>query len=151
MINFKNIDKDNYLDVIDLKIDEVQKYFVADNMFSLVQSKYEDGLYTLAIYDDDMMIGFLLFDYDDSIKGWSLSRFMIDSKFQGNGYGKKSILSFFEYAKKNFNIDKLYVSVSVDNYVAMNMYHSLGFKDLKQISYTLKDHVYDEIQMVRNI
>lgn len=151
MINFREITKENYLEVTELKVDERQRHFVADNTFSLVQASYEEGLNTRAIYKDETLIGFLLFDYDEDIKNWSLSRFMIDVEFQGKGYGKEAVKSFFDYAKNNFKIEKLYISVSIDNLQAANMFRSLGFVDVKKVSYTLKGHLYNEIQMLKNL
>ena len=29
------------------------------------------------------MVGFILYDYDDQIPGWSMSRFMIGKQYQG--------------------------------------------------------------------
>ena len=50
-----------------------QKDYVASNAFSLVQAAYEEGLYPLGIYDGNEMIGFLLYDYDEELEGWSFS------------------------------------------------------------------------------
>jgi diamine N-acetyltransferase len=60
----------------------------------LVQSFYEDDLYPLGIYNGDEMVGFLLYDYDEELSGWSFSRFMIDIKHQGKGFGSKALEKF---------------------------------------------------------
>lgn len=88
MIHLKEIDKHNYMDAIFLKTKENQRNFVADNATSLAEAKYEEGLYVRGIYNDETMIGFALFDYDTEIPGWSLSRYMIDEKYQAKGYGE---------------------------------------------------------------
>ena len=90
-MDFKTIDKSNYRECMELQVEESQKYFVADNTCSLVEAAYEDGLYTLGIYDGSVMVGFVLYDYDDTYPGWSMSRFMIGRQFQGKGYGKALI------------------------------------------------------------
>ena len=51
-------------------------------------SAYEEGLYILGIDHNDDMIMFIHYDYDETIPGWSLSRFMIGKQFQRKGYGK---------------------------------------------------------------
>lgn len=48
-MEFREIDKSNYLECISLTVDESQEGFVADNKQSLVEAVYEDGLYTLGI------------------------------------------------------------------------------------------------------
>ena len=55
----REIDKSNYWDCMALTLDESQKGFVADNKQSLVEAAYEDGLYTLGIYREEMMVGFV--------------------------------------------------------------------------------------------
>lgn len=65
-MDFKTIDKSNYRECMELQVEESQKYFVADNTRSLVEAAYEDGLYTLGVYDGDTMVGFVLYDYDDT-------------------------------------------------------------------------------------
>lgn len=56
-MEFREIDKYNYWDCIELTIDDNQEGFVADNKQSLVEAAYEDGLYTLGIYLEETMIG----------------------------------------------------------------------------------------------
>lgn len=100
-MDFKTIDKSNYRECMELQVEESQKYFVADNTRSLVEAAYEDGLYTLGVYDGDTIVGFVLYDYDDTYPGWSMSRFMIGRQFQGKGYGKRAVREFLDYSKRN--------------------------------------------------
>ena len=76
-MEFRKIDRSNYWECMELTVDDSQKDFVADNKQSLVEAAYEENLYTLGIYCQDTMVGFILYDYDDQIPGWSMSRFMI--------------------------------------------------------------------------
>ncbi len=150
-MEFKAIDKTNYPECMALEVDESQKYFVADNTRSLVEAAYEDGLYTLGIYDGDTMVGFILYDYDDSYPGWSMSRFMIGREFQGKGYGKRAVREFLENFKARHGADKIYISVSLDNAVARKMYSDTGFRPIKEIEYTYSGHLYREMQMVKEL
>lgn len=135
-MEFREIDKSNYWDCMALTIGDNQKGFVADNKQSLVEAAYEDGLYTLGIYLEETMIGFILYDYDETFPGWSMSRFMIGKQFQGKGYGKQAAIAFFEYFKTKHNADKLYISVSLENILARKMYSSIGFAEIKEVEYT---------------
>lgn len=105
-MEFREIDKSNYWDCITLTIADEQTGFVADNKQSLVEAAYEDGLYTLGIYLEETMIGFILYDYDETFPGWSMSRFMIGKQFQGKGYGTQAAIEFFEYFKSKHNANK---------------------------------------------
>ena len=144
-MEFKKIDKANYWDCMALTIDDSQAGFVADNKQSLVEAAYEDELYTLGIYHDGTMVGFVLYDYDDTFPGWSMSRFMIGKQFQGKGYGKQAVLEFLDYFKKKHNADTLYISVSLENTVARKMYASIGFEEIKEIEYTFLNMRFREM------
>ena len=150
-MEFRAIDKSNYWDCIELVVDKSQEGFVADNKQSLVEAAYEEGLYTLGIYHEDTMIGFVLYDYDDSYPGWSMSRFMIGKQFQGKGYGKQAAKDFLDYFKAKHNADKIYISVSLENTVARKMYSSLGFVEIKEIEYTFLGKNFREMQMVKEL
>lgn len=147
-MEFKEIDKSNYWECMALTVDDSQAGFVADNKQSLVEAAYEDGLYVLGIYQDETMVGFVLYDYDETFPGWSMSRFMIGKQFQGKGYGKRAVVAFLEYFKTNHDADKLYISVSLDNTVARKMYSDIGFKEIKEVEYTFLGKQFKEMQMV---
>ena len=151
MMIFREIDKSNYWDCMMLTTYDSQESFVAENKQSLVEAAYEDGLYTLGIYYEDTMVGFVLYDFDEAFPGWSMSRFMIGKQFQVRGYGKQAVVAFFDYFKKKYNVDKLYISVSLENIVAYKMYTSLGFKELKEVEYTFCDKHFREMQMVKEL
>lgn len=150
-MEFRKIDKSNYQDCILLKVDESQKRFVADNARSLVEAAFEDGLYPLGIYHEDEMIGFVLYDYDETFPGWSMSRFMIGKQHQGKGYGKQAVIEFLDRFKAQHDADKIYISVSLDNPVARKLYSNIGFKETKEIEYLYDGHLYREVQMVKEL
>lgn len=68
-MEFREIDKSNYWDCMALTIGDNQEGFVTDNKQSLVEAAYKDGLYTLGIYLEETMIGFILYDYDETFPG----------------------------------------------------------------------------------
>ena len=148
---FREIDKSNYWDCMALTLDESQKGFVADNKQSLVEAAYEDGLYTLGIYREETMVGFVLYDYDDTFPGWSISRFMVGKQYQGKGYGKQAVTAFLDYIKKKHNVDRLFISVSLENAIARKMFASVGFEEIKEIEYTFSGMQFREMQMVREL
>ena len=149
-MEFIKISKSNYMECINLKVSADQVDFVSDNSQSLVESVFEEGLNTLGIYNEDTMIGFILYDYDSSFPGWSLSRFMIDYRCQGKGYGKKSAEEFLDYFKKEVPADKIYISVCVDNQPALKMFENLGFQKIKEIEYIFNTKKFREMQMFKS-
>ena len=131
MITFREIDISNYMDCICLQVADEQKGFVADNARSLVEARFEEGLYTRAIYADGVMVGFLLFDYDPEIPGWSLSRMMIGAQYQGRGYGSVALDRVLDYIKtKPFGAsDRVTLTCNRENLPALTLYKSKGFTE----------------------
>lgn len=126
----KEVNSDNWYDCICLKVAENQKKFVAPNTFSLAQSKYEPECIPMCIYDDEKMIGFVMFATDDDgdeDEFW-ICRFMIDEKFQGMGYGKASMAKILEHIKENYNYKEVHLSEVPENERAKNLYKSFGFQ-----------------------
>lgn len=147
-IEFREIDRSNYNECIELKISKNQKRFVASNMYSLVQAAYEPNLYPLGIYKDDNMVGFILYDFDDDINGWSMSRFMIDKKYQNQGIGKLAVQKFLDFFVDKYGHKKLYTSAEVDNIIAINLYEKSGFERREEFEYEVSGIKYREIRMV---
>ncbi len=148
-IEFRPIDRTNYNECIELSVNENQKRFVAPNQYSLVQAAYEPNLYPLAIYNDSQMIGFILYDFDEELNGWSMSRFMIGSSFQDCGYGKQALKQFLLFFKENYTeVSTLYTSAEVDNKVAIELYKKAGFKEGNIFEYEAGGNHYKEIKEV---
>ena len=148
-INFREIDKTNYSECIGLTVGEEQKVYVASNAFSLVQAVYEEGLYPLGIYNCNEMVGFLLYDYDEELEGWSFSRFMIDINHQNKGYGTIALRKFLEFFQSKFPNEKIYTSVEIDNEIAIKLYEGFGFVKVNSFEYKIEEKVYREFRMIK--
>jgi diamine N-acetyltransferase len=59
-LGLKEINADNWEECVTLSVFEHQKEFVADNAYSLLQSKYVVDQYPLGIYHQDSMVGFIM-------------------------------------------------------------------------------------------
>ena len=149
LIEFRKIDKENYAECIELSVSDNQKKFVATNQYSLVEAAYEPDLYPLGIYNDSKMVGFILYDFDKELNGWSMSRFMIDHKCQKSGIGTEALLKFMDYFTSNHGDKALYTSAEVDNQVAINMYEKIGFQRKDIFEYKCNDTSYREVRMLK--
>ncbi|WP_330112396.1 GNAT family protein (plasmid) [Cetobacterium somerae] len=147
-IYLKKIDKNNYEKCINLKLTLEQEKYVLSNLLSLVQTAYEDDFYSLGIYNNDMMVGFILYDYDLSINGWSMSRFMIDYKYQNQGIGEKALKEFIKFFKNKYNNQNLYTSVEINNFIPLKLYEKVGFIKEKYFDYKSDGNIYREILMI---
>ena len=148
MIEFKPIDRTNYQECIDLSVSEEQKNFVAPNMVSLVQAAYEPDFYPLGVYDEGKMVGFILYDFDYDLKGWSMSRFMVDEKYQNKGIGKKALKEFIHFFIYKHGRLPLYTSAEVDNSIAIGLYEHSGFEKQEEFEYEHGGRTYREIRLI---
>lgn len=147
-IEFRPIDRTNYNECIGLSLAEEQTGYVASNQFSLVQAAYEPNLYPLGIYHESVMVGFILYDFDEELNGWSMSRFMIDKSFQGRGFGTAALKQFLDYFKEKYPKErKLYTSAEVENMVAICLYEKSGFKKENVFEYEAGGNKYIEVRM----
>lgn len=127
-IIFKEITKDNWEECIELKVSKEQESFVASNAFSIVQANYSVGLFPLAIYNDDTMVGFLMYEKDDIAKDMGMCRLMIDIKYQNKGYGKAAIKELLDLIREKYGSTPFYTSFEPENNVAEKLYESIGFR-----------------------
>ena len=84
-ITLKEINGENFDDIIALKVEK----YCASNLYSLAQAKIYPEAIPLAIYNDDIAVGFIMYGIEprDNNEYW-IDRLMIDEKHQKKGYGK---------------------------------------------------------------
>lgn len=126
-IKLVEVNKDNWNDCIELSVSQEQAAFVAPNYESILLAKFEENCYPMCIYNDDEMIGFLMYDIDPETKRWELSRFMIDKKYQGKGYGRQALLLLLKKLKEMLGSVNYYTSVATENAAMKKLIENVGF------------------------
>ena len=127
-LSFREITEHNFHECIRLRVRDDQKY-VASNVYSIAQSKIEPKFHPLAIYNDDTMVGFIMYELNYQKKELYLCRFMIDQQYQHMGHGKGSLDILKEMAMGNPGIEKIELSTKPDNVHGIKVYERFGFKD----------------------
>ena len=132
MINLRKITEDNFLDAFRLKLAEGQEEYVSHPIRSLAQAYvYRDQCQPFGIYAGDEMVGYVmvLYDYDEEV--YNIWHMMIDSDFQGNGYGKGALQEVLKYiASKPFGNSKtVLMTCNPQNEVAYRLYRQIGFTE----------------------
>jgi diamine N-acetyltransferase len=128
MILLKEVDRHNFFDVIELKVAEEQKSFVATNLFSLAQAKAYPECQCLAIYHEEVLVGFTMYCMDFDDKEYWIYRLMIDAKYQSKGYGKAAMEKLIERIKEDKDHQVIYLSFEPENDRAKELYEKLGFE-----------------------
>ena len=126
MVSLKPVNNENFWDVISLKVGKDQN-FVAPNVISIAQSKVDPSLIPLAIYNDQKLVGFLLYGIDPDDENYWIVRLMVDEKHQKNGYGTKAMEIIIDKIKEDTSHNKIFISTNPKNNVGINLYKKLGF------------------------
>ena len=130
-IELKPGDQYNKSDCIRLKVTKAQSEYIASNESSLeAAEEYSDVARPFVIYSDGIAVGFTMFafepDYEDPDDRYWLWRFMIDEKYQGQGYGKEALKHIISYFKEN-GAGNIRLSTKESNVNAIHLYQSFGF------------------------
>lgn len=126
-VSLREITPENFQDCVDLKVSDNQKGFVADNVYSIAQSKIFPHYNVRAVYADETLVGFVMFGPDETDGKYYLGRLMIDETQQGKGFGKAATLAVLEEMKKTGECDEVFLSFVPENSKARRLYESIGF------------------------
>ena len=142
-IELRDITKKNYFDVLNLEVQPNQRNFIASNSISLAEAyvydKNGDFIAPLAVYDKEVLVGFVMIAYDQKIgisKGnYLLFRFMIDKQFQGLGYFKPTMDVVIDFVRTEpaGKATSLWLSYEPENNQARSCYLHYGFKETGQV------------------
>ncbi|QFJ53522.1 GNAT family N-acetyltransferase [Pseudobutyrivibrio xylanivorans] len=130
MINLRKISEENFIDAFNLKLGHGQDKFVSHPIRSLAQAYvYRDQCQPFGIYDDDIMVGYVMVIYDYDIPEYNIWHMMIDEKHQGKGYGKAALEQILAYiSTKPFgNSIRVTLTCNKDNKTALALYRNIGF------------------------
>lgn len=131
MMTFQNITEENYKECLNLKVGKSQTDFVGSNATSLAKAYVFKELVTpLAIYEEDIMIGFLLLRHTQNPENCFLWEFMIDEQHQSKGYGKQALHLLIEWVKANTASHSLTTTYKWGNVWAEQLYKKAGFEFL---------------------
>ncbi len=134
-VTLREIIADNWRECVKIKVEASQTQFVASNAFSLAQSKYEPECVPLAVYDDEQMVGFLMYKSEDYrlAKVWFIERLMIGAEHQKKGYGRAAMTALIERLRSQAGYNAILISFVQGNDIAQKLYSDLGFEDTGEI------------------
>ncbi|HEY0428831.1 MAG TPA: GNAT family N-acetyltransferase [Pyrinomonadaceae bacterium] len=127
-VSLREIDKNNFLECINLKVAGGQENFVAGNLMSIAQAKIYPTLEIRGVYAGDEMVGFAMFGFSPVEDKFYLVRLMIDEKHQGKGYGRAAVLAIIERLRRQPECTEIFLSFVPENKNAEKLYTSVGFE-----------------------
>ncbi|MEN6418296.1 MAG: GNAT family N-acetyltransferase [Clostridiaceae bacterium] len=135
MVQLIEIDRHNYLSVIDLAVSDEQKRFVASNMYSLAQAYVQPECIPFALYAENKPVGFVMYAMDEDDHEYWIYRLMIDKKYQRRGYGREAMHLLIDRIRADQEHRIIYISFEPDNAAAKALYENLGFLPDGRVEY----------------
>ena len=144
-VKIEELNAENWYDCCGLKVEPSESKYIESNAVSIAQSKFEPTLKPYAIYFEEKVVGFLMYNsVQEELEGNWIYRIMVDKDYQGKGIGKAATKLMMSEMAKQPNIKKLVVGYHPENKGAHNLYASLGFIDYG-------DRFGKEMAVVKNV
>lgn len=142
-VHLRKVTKDNLGECLALQVKDSQKNLVASTAKSLAEAYVDSNLFPLAVYDAAACgyeqpkvpaIGFTMYEIVAGV-GF-IMRLMIDEKYQGQGYGRATMIEIIRRLKLCPNVEIIATSYRKENQIAAQLYRNLGFQKWN-ISYAI--------------
>jgi len=127
-VTLRKVTNDTFRECIGLQVAGSQKGFVASNMYSLAEAQADGVSNPRAIYADDQVVGFIMYDFEPKENRGYVPRLMVDEDYQGSGYGRSAMQQVIDLFRSNPDCAEIYTSIHPENERAKGLYVSLGFE-----------------------
>ena len=145
MIRLEEVSGKNVRDILELRVSDAQRSFVAPNDVSIIEAyiaiTHHGQAFPFGIYDGEMPVGFCMIgfgtddDWEDAPaiakNNYNLWRFMIDERYQGKGYGKAAMKQILDFIANEpcGPAEYCWLSYEPENVAAKTLYASFGFRE----------------------
>jgi diamine N-acetyltransferase len=133
-IRFVPVNEDNLKECIDLPRGEDHRY-VAPNVKSVAQAQFWYGSRSYCIYHGEEMVGYTLYNRStDDPEQFYIARLMVAEGQRGKGYGRAALQRIIAEAR-SYGCKKVGLSTGPDNFKAIGLYESVGFRSTGKIEH----------------
>lgn len=131
-VTLRDVDGSNWRACIKLDLHPHQRGFVASNVATIAESKFEPHYILRAVYLDEQVVGLLAYCHETEPEDRQLYwifRFMIDRRHQRQGIGEEAVsIALRELAA--LGAARIRTMHKPDNSVAATLYAKLGFRPI---------------------
>ena len=142
MIRLIDINETNFFAARALSLREDQRRFL-DSPLGILARGYvyrAQRARVLAVADEGTVVGLLLVkDMDEEPACYDLQQFMIDSRFQGRGYGTEALGLILDVLRRERKYGCVEVCVHGEDASALRVYEKLGFADTGYVDEDVPD------------
>ena len=114
--------------------------WITSNAYSMLQCIYDEEWDCRLLMDGDTAVGFVFYGHWPEEEQYMLCRYMIDVKYQNQGYGKAFLPLVVKQIRDQFHCQDVYTSVHDENPHAKYLYESFGFLRTEEMD--AEEHVY---------
>jgi diamine N-acetyltransferase len=126
-MELRDVNADNWRDVVHIKPREDQRRFVASVAYYLILCHYGEEWRPLALYTDDKPVGFAMWAFDTEEESYWIGGLVIGAEHQGKGYGREAMEALLDHLAAQPGYREAALSCDPENTVARRLYASLGF------------------------
>ncbi|MHA2365625.1 MAG: GNAT family N-acetyltransferase [Candidatus Hodarchaeales archaeon] len=125
-INLRAITRNNYREILALRVTPEQQKYVAPNVLTIAQMQFKEEKIVLGIYTSNTTpVGLIAYDLDD----YDIWRLMVDYRYQKRGYGRQAMKKVIEILRNHGKLSEVKTSVVSENKEVIMLYKSLGFHE----------------------
>ncbi|MEJ2737649.1 MAG: GNAT family N-acetyltransferase [Anaerolineae bacterium] len=126
-VSLRPVGHDNWRNVANLKVSEIQREFVAEPSYYLTLCCYGKDWHPLAICLDEQVIGFMMWAIDPADGSCWLGGILVDQDMQKRGYGRRAVQAAVAMLREKYGYSNFALSYQPANVVAKHLYTKLGF------------------------
>lgn len=127
------ITPENVLVVCGLDVLPEQRSFVSPNAVSLAEAYVKPHAVPLAVVTGGDVVGFVMLWDDGDLSRIGVWRLMVDSRFQGRGYGAGAIRAIVEYARARSDVEEIVVGALPGVSGPTEFYTGQGFEPTGEV------------------
>ena len=127
-VTLREITEDSVRRICNLSVRDNQRNFVASNAESIAEAYFSKHAWFRAIYADEIPIGFVMLEDRPEESIYDLWRFMIDTRYQRMGFGRRTMALLIEHVKTRPNATELLTNVIQPEGGPQSFYEKLGFR-----------------------
>ena len=144
MIKLTDVTDKNRDSVAALEVKDSQRGYLDTAAGILARGeKYRDlNSKVFVICNDETVVGVALVkDFADEPYGYDLQQFLIDKRYQGQGFGYAALTLILDFLIKDGRYDHVEICVKKENMPAINLYKKCGFVDSGYVDSDVPDSV----------
>ncbi len=132
-VTLREMTRDNFEAVLDLKVKPGQENYVAPNVWSIAEAHFAPEAWYRAIYADETPVGFVMLSDKPDEHEYFLWRLMVDGRYQGRGYGRRALELVVDYVRHRPEAHELLTSYVPGEDGPERFYRAFGFEPTGEV------------------